>query len=192
MKITKEEYEEYQQLKRWAKREKVFASARSIEKLEDDIDTPIKKCVAMLALLGCEPLYSCCGFDYTNQPFHKSHQYGRPYIILKPNEHTLQVFYNLSIRKSRWIGHTGADNRICFLELMAGMNPHWRKEECIHFAEECVSEIYWLENFLRGARECMVDSIVLEDTNFNVKNAIENWQYPPKKPWAIRKEEILS
>jgi hypothetical protein len=187
--ITNEQFEEYEKLKKWAKREGVLKSARDVTKLEDDIDAPIKNCVGMLALLGCEPTYSCCGFDYTGQPFHKSHQYGRPYIIMRSNSRTLDFVQILLHQKSTWYVDT-IDKNFCAVQVMCGMNPYWRKEECIHFAEECVIAISWLEKILFQLKTVMFPRIVIEDTNQSVKNDIEYWQYPPKSPWIVELSDI--
>lgn len=189
-KITDEQFEEYKQLKKWAKREKVFKSAKEITKLEDDIDTPIKNCVGMFALLGCQPKYSCCGFDYIGQPFHKSHQYGRPYFILKSNQRTISIIFEMQKRRSVWVASPGSDRHFTYLEIVAEMNPHWRQHECIHFSEECVIGIEWLERFLWSAKGYMKDSVVLKDTNAEIKEYNKNWQYPPKEPWFIRLKDI--
>lgn len=188
--ITDEQFSEYEQLKRWAKREMVFKSAKEITKLEDDIDKPIKNCVAMFALLGCQPFYSCCGFDYSKQPFHKSHQYGRPYIMLSDSERTAQILEILSRQKTVWYAEKGAQGYVN-LQVMAGMNPHWRKEECIHFAEECVISIKWLECFLVVLKSGMLEEVVIEDTNLRAKKDLEYWQYPPKEPWVILRSEVF-
>jgi hypothetical protein len=157
--------------------------------LEDDIDDPIKNCVAMFALLGCQPFYSCCGFDYNKQPFHKSHQYGRPYIILADTERTAEVLTILSKQRTVWYAEKGARGWVN-LQVMAEMNPHWRKEECVHFAEECAIAIRWLERFLFALKGAMLDSIVLEDTNSKAKKDNEYWQYPPKHSWTILLSEV--
>lgn len=190
--LTDKQYEEYKNLKRWAKREKVWVSAKGIEYLEDDVDTPIKKCVAMLALLGLEPLFSCCGFDYQGQPYHKAHQYGHPYIMVSKNAVS-----------SKWLlsggnGNLGWGWRIrkhlpnaLILELPIKGNPHWRKRDCIHFSEEVVLGISYLERGLLGLSDSFQSTVILLDTNQNYKkNGIRYWQYPPKKPWVIQKELI--
>lgn len=190
--ISDQQLDEYQKLIKWAKREKVFKSAQDVKYLEDDVDTPIKNCVAMFALLGCQPLYSCCGFDYSGQHFHKSHQYGRPYFILVSTERTRDVLLNLSKRHSFWMAKQGGGRDNVNLELLANGNPHWRKEECIHFAEECVTGVQWMEEFLRLFESYMMDSTVLVDTNQLAKKDVEYWQYPPKKPWHIKKSDIFT
>lgn len=189
MRINKDEYEEYQNLKKWAKREGVLRSAKDITRLEDDIDLPIKNCVGMFALLGCKPMYSCCGFDYDGQPIHKSHQYGRPYFILGSGKRTTQIAFDFSQIKSNWFFRPG-QNGTAILELHAGMNPYWRKEDCIHFAEECSSNIGWLEKTLWLGEPSMADCIELIDTNSIVKKHIKFWQYPPKESWLVYKSEV--
>ena len=189
-KISDEQLEEYEQLKKWARRERVFQSAKEITRLEDDIDAPIKNCVGMFALLGCFPVYSCCGFDYSGQPFHKSHQYGRPYFILKASQRVDDVLLILSKQKTFW--YATPNGKFVNLEAMAGMNPYWRMEECIHFAEECVILIGWMENFLRRCSRSMMDEIVLEDTNYKAKQDLRFWQYPPKEPWIVRKSDFFN
>lgn len=186
--ISDEEHNEYLELKKWADREKIMNSAKSIACLEDDIDLPIKKCVAMLALLGCGPVYSCCGFDYDKQPLHKAHQYGRPYFVLTANDISIQFIQFLYDKKTQWYIGQGNHPKWMNLEFMAGMNPHWRKEECIHFYEECLVGINRIENLLYQQKHIMKDEIELVDTNYLAKKSAKHWQYPAKEPWHIKKD----
>lgn len=190
--ISEEEYEEYLILKRWASKQKILQSAKSITNLEDDIDAPIKKSVAMFALLGCEPIYSCCGFDYEGQPIHKSHQYGRPYCILTTNEKTLGFIELLLKKRTFWQAGRGNNPKWTNIELMVGMNPHWRREECIHFYEESLSGILQMESILKGLHPYMAEEVVLVDTNHLAKKQAKHWQYPPKEPWHIKRSLIES
>jgi len=190
MEITKEQYDEYEKLKRWAKRQEVYQSAKSVLDLFDDIDIPIRASVGMLALLGCEPQYSCCGFDYVGQPFHKSHQYGRPYVILKKNP-TTEEFVGLFLKENKtWSAKRGALANLINLEVIVDGNPFWRKKECIHFSEECVICIEQLEKFLWQTRMSMADSAILCDTNVFAKEINKHWQYPPKRIWTVVKADI--
>jgi hypothetical protein len=190
--ITEKQYDEYVSLRRWAKREKVWVSAKGITKLEDDVDLPIKKCVAMCALLGLEPLFSCCGFDYDGQPYHKSHQYGEPYIMFKSNPKTLSLLTYPPNWKFGWLMRKHVQNTILLVLKVEG-NPHWRKKDCIHFAEELVISIAWLERFLSFQKDAFLDEIILCDTNQNYKKSgVRFWQYPPKEDWVIQKEMIES
>lgn len=165
-----------------------FASAREIKNLEDDIDLPIKNCIAMLALLGCEPTFSCCGFDYQGQPAHKSHQLGFPYIRMKKNTMSIAISTDgLDFGKHGWTFREFHGEIL--LELLTSMNPHWRNKSCIHYSEECVIGIDWLERKLFTGRGNFKDMVVLKDTNANHRAHLKFWQYPPKKPWTIYKSD---
>ena len=189
--ISEKKYQEYLQLKIWAKREKVYQSLDSISSLENDIDLPIRKCVAMFALWGFEPLFSCCGFDYRGQPYHKSHQYGRPYFIFNYNDKSKWL---IDCRfPNGWEAKTAQRKTKIFLELLAQGNPHWRKRECIHFSEECTLGIAWLEGWLLSNKLLFSDTVTLHDTNEKYKNnSVRYWQYEPKNPWIIEKQLIDS
>lgn len=187
MRITKEQYEEYQKLKKWAEREKILTSAKSVKKLEDDIDEPIKKCVAMLALLRCEPTFSCCGFDYDGQPFHKSHQYGEPYVRMKSNLYSLA----LTSQPLQYGWQAAMVVGEVTLVWKSHGNPHWRNTNCIHYSEEIVGAIGWLEWALSQNKDKMLDEVTLEDTNKKNRGINRFWQYPPKKDWVVRKKDIL-
>jgi hypothetical protein len=190
--ITKEQENEYKLLKNWAKREGVYESAREISNLEDDIDKPIKKCVAMVALLGLKPIYSCCGFDYSGQPFHKSHQYGEPYIMLsvESEKYRSTLFNDLQ----QWVFKKSPANKdISFLTITindSNGNPYWRNKNCIHFPEECVFAISYLEKYIFQYNSLFLDEIVVNDTNNNAKKSYKYWQYPPKKSWVVSKSEL--
>lgn len=190
--ITDKQYKEYADLKRWAKKQKVWESAEKIQYLEDDVDAPIKKCVAMLALLGLEPLFSCCGFDYRGQPYHKSHQYGEAYIMVKDND-TSQRWLpagSNGILGNGWKIRKHIKGTLVIVLKVPG-NPHWRKKDCIHFSEEIVIGIANLEKMLMNLHGTFASGWVLEDTNQNYKkNGVNHWQYPPKKPWVILKELV--
>lgn len=187
IKITEKEYEEYQKLKKWAEREKILTSVKSVKRLEDDIDEPIKKCVAMLALLRCEPTFSCCGFDYDGQPFHKSHQYGEPYIRMKSNLFSISITTQ-PLKYGWYVVNVVGEVSLCW---RASANPHWRNNNCIHFSEEIVGAIAWLEDGLLRNKDNMLDEVILTDTNRKNKTLNRFWQYPPKEDWVIRKTDVL-
>lgn len=188
--ITDKQYQEYKDLRKWAKREKVWVSAENIEYLEDDIDAPIKRCVAMCALLGLNPLFSCCGFDYRGQPYHKSHQYGEAYIMLGRNKLSEQwlVHYGNGSIVAGWKIKKHVQNTLLLVHKVPG-NPYWRKKDCIHFSEETAIGISYLEKSLMTLSDNFMSAVVIEDTNQNYKKSgVRYWQYPPKKPWVIQKE----
>ncbi|MBT4586155.1 hypothetical protein HN960_05150 [Candidatus Peregrinibacteria bacterium] len=187
MKISKEEYAEYQTLLKKSKYIYSRDSAKSIKSLEDDIDLPIKDCVAMLALIGCEPVFSCCGFDYDGQPLHKSHQLGYPYVRLTDNLYSEALL--TSPFKQGWTAKIFGSQ--ISLELNTSMNPHWRKASCIHYSEEAVIGIQYLENLLHNNKHLFNDFVVLKDTNASHASELKFWQYPPKTPWTIYKEDYI-
>lgn len=188
--ITEQEQAEYEQLKAWAKKQGVYQSAQEITQLKDDIDLPIRKCVAMTALLGLEPVYSCCGFDYQGQPFHKAHQYRQPYIRIRNNIFTTAFVLNNQLQLSQisWQIRPLGNEQV--LELITSMNPHWSNDVCIHTSEECVIGIAKLEKILNNLSHQFKDAVTVVDTNALTRNQLKFWQYPPKEPWVIRKEEL--
>lgn len=191
MKISEEEYEEYQQLKEWAKKQRVYQSLKFITELRDDIDLPIRKCVAMLALLGCKPIFSCCGFDYKDQPFYKSHQYGLPYVKLTDNIFTTKLRANLeqSLFRYSWsFRNVGSE---VYLELLVPGNPAWRDVSCIHQSEEYVIGIQHLEDELGRLQEDFMNECTIADTNSRYKSIFRFWQYPHHKPWTVHKYDLL-
>ena len=183
--ISNEDYELFMNLKSKAQNIYTMSSAKDIKNLEDDIDLPIKRCVAMLALLGCEPTFSCCGFDYDGQPIHKSHQKGFPYIRIKKNDIS-NPLAKLDLKgdwRFRDMGNEWA------LELTTFMNPHWRNPSCIHYSEECVIGINYLDDMLSKLSPSFRQKVVLEDTNLSHASRLKFWQYPPKNPWTILKDD---
>lgn len=190
MELSEEEYEEYQQLREWAKKQKVYQSLESITELKDDIDLPIRKCVAMVALLGCEPTFSCCGFDYAGQPFHKSHQYRQPYIKMKSNWFSTRFYMNANVILSKFGWNFRPMGQEYILELLVSMNPHWMKTECIHSSEECVIGIANLEWALKSFSSEFAEEVTIRDTNESHRERLKFWQYPPKKEWVVRRDKL--
>lgn len=189
--ISNTEYELFQSLKEKADGIYNLSSAKKIKRLEDDIDEPIKRCVAMLALLQCEPKFSCCGFDYDGQPIHKSHQYGNPYITCHKNKFSEHILKLVSENNMWKIKKRGSE--IILEEIITDKNgnPYWRSSSCIHFSEECVIAIACLERTLIQLKEYFSDSVSLFDTNVHNKRATKFWQYPPKESWTINKLDYI-
>ncbi len=183
-KITDAEYEEYLYLKDAAERLEIFDSLGQITELEDDIDKPIKRCVAALALLGCEPSWSCCGFDYIGQPLHKHHQYGRIYFILGgPSERFIKPFCEIT----EW--EYALDDKVDFRIDVKNVIEQWDNARCIHYYEPFVCQIQHLETFLYRLSDSFSEEVVLRDTNGSFKKRIEHWQYPARTDWVIRKSD---
>ena len=182
-KLTNEEFLDYQRLKS-------LESLSNTYNLEDDIDFPIKNSVAILALAGANPMFSCCGFDYQGQPAHKKHQYGEPYIMLQNDEPTKEVLnkiygtqlpYGWKITKH---GHF-------LLSLTLPNNPHWDSPEIIHYSEIMVISLNNLEKYLWDRLNgSLRDEVILEDTNKIYNQNLKYWQYPPKNPWVITLDSL--
>ena len=165
------------------------------EKLEDQIDAPIKKCIAMLNLLGLKTLWSCCGFDYRGQPKFKDHAYGNAHIFIDFNSGIKNINELLFIRsKSGW--SLSVANVSCteawLLEAPSVFGSEmWNNKDSIHYHESSNISIKNLETFLVGMEELMLEKVVLADENTVMKELFEYWQHEPAEDWVIKKEEII-
>ena len=195
--VTDEQFAEYTKLKRLAKKQKIWKSAKSVENLEDDIDIPIKLCVAMFALLGCEPAFSCCGFDYPGQYLHKSHQYGCAYFKFKPNPTSEDLLKRIVYHKemnNQWKAYHENENAMFpGLVLQLYKPRHWWSDDIniIHHPENCIIYIKLLEEFLTQLHPYFFEEVILEDTNKSFLERFPDWQYPPKNDWIIHKSDIM-
>ena len=148
------------------------------------------------ALLGCSPLWSCCGFDYHGQPIHKFHQYGRIYFILRDSIRTKRLWEDalhlhliggktwefLFLQQSHvWDLHIDFKNVI----------PQWSDEHCPHYSEQAVQYINQMEQFLVMFRDDMLDVATVVDSNSIYKKVFRHWQYPSKGPWTFTKQDFL-
>lgn len=198
--ITPAEYAEFQHLRSLYRLESKLESVRQLGTLEADIDAPIRSVVAMLALLGCETMWSCCGFDYTGQPYHKSHQHGKSYIAMNDNEaiRTLtpvileampyQGKYTLWTIKLRQVYED--DGWVLLADLEKG--NAWPDIDSIHYSEPGAIAIGILKKILFGLKDRFADSAVLGDYNGVHKSRYPDWQYPTLKDWVIKKADVLA
>ena len=182
------------------KRERILKSVKSITRLEDDIDEPLKTCVMALALLGCEPVWSCCGFDYAGQPIHKSHEHGRCGIRLRDNDKTVwlvEQFQNNLPMYQRYANHwyftKGTEHSREFYSLLCDIERGnaWPDRDGIHYSEPGVISIAVLESWLWGWEEHFSTKAVLKDSNSEYQHRFYHWQYPPKADWVIRKSAVM-
>ena len=176
--VSEKDYKEFMKYK-------IHKSLEETCNLEDDIDFPIRNSVAILALAGCSPMFSCCGFDYYGQPVHKAHQYGEPYIMMKGDEQTRTRMGTIYSRLP--YGWKVQERRgLIFIELTSINNPHWDNPEVIHYSENLVISINELEAALVSLlKDYFVEEVILEDTNKAHNKNLKYWQYPPKNPWVI-------
>lgn len=197
--ITGKEYEEFKLLCQIYKRDSIRQSALSIRTLDEDIDAPIRMCVMALALLGCEPMWSCCGFDYAGQPLHKSHKYDRVGFALRDNfrvrwlteqlEQTPLEFQDYANGwKFDYASHYGNEN--CYLVSDIHTGNIWPDRDSIHYSEPGTIAIQLLEKFLLRLSHEFQDCVTLRDTNAEFKQRFQWWQYPAKSDWVIHKSDL--
>ena len=188
--FTKNEYEEYRRLKKQAARIEIFSSLNEVTRLEDDIDIPVKRCVAAFALLGCQPKWSCCGFDYKGQHLHKGHQYGRIYFILERSP--VSEACCKAITASGLWQYAVRDNDTLDLRIdIENVISQWDEPSCIHYHEPFACYIQQLEDYLYRLSDLFAEEVVLGDNNGKMKEAFSHWQYPTMEDWIIRKEDYI-
>jgi len=171
----------------------LFESIRQINSLKDDVDEPIRSVVAMLALLGCAPAWSCCGFDYEGQPHHKSHTHGYCYFVMSQDAmpmvesimSSLPYQHNMA---NRWrlCKQTRYGKAACGLSsVFSNSTNAWNSSGSVHFSEPGVIAIGLLEESLYKLSDQFVDKVVLVDTNKEYKNTFPAWVYPARGDWII-------
>lgn len=196
MEISDKDYQEYILLKKQGNRNEIQESINSVIRLEDDIDEPIKTCVMAFALLKCHPVWSCCGFDYAQQPLHKFHQYGRCYFVLQNSVEALSIA-NALIKSNTpyfhvWELYLKPDRAVDFHADFKNVIKQWDDSQSIHYSEQVALYIGYLEKFLLSLHYAMVDvPVTLKDTNQSLRDASPYWQYPPKEPWTFTKEDLM-
>ncbi len=200
-KITSAEYDELLQLRQLHNLDSQLASVKRLQNLEYDIDTPIKSVVAMLALLGCQPIWSCCGFDYAQQPYHKSHQYGTCGVallddaaVIKLQEYFTSADLPYQNMVNRWQFQRGScyDDKICYLRSDIVTNNTWPAKDSIHYSEPGTIALGILKTFLVSLQSEMQTNCVLRDYNHVYKSRYPDWQYPPLEDWLIQRDAIVS
>ena len=201
--ISDKDYEEYRILQHNAIFQEKLRSIKETKSLEYDIDIPIRKLVAMFALLGCEPLWSCCGFDYYGQPMHKTHEYGDSFIVFKNIDRAREIILTLE-SKGLIVGRGSETNkwevwsindviylRTDFDYFHTQSKYPWTMKSCIHYSELALIKINELENALfYFFGEEFVEEVTLSDSNKIQKRTLKNWQYPILEDWIIKKEYI--
>jgi hypothetical protein len=193
--ISEEDLQELERLRAYHKRELMKASHEQTT-LEQDVDAPIRRCVMAFALLGCDPQWSCCGFDYAEQPIHKWHFYGNVFFMLRDCAKTRDVVAGfLPLANGDWKAETGVvpATGVPKLDLFIDIArpDQWADKDCPHYPEPAVFNIALLENYLMSRSREFTDQVVLHDTNRAYKGIFQNWQYPAKGDWLIRKSDLL-
>ena len=202
--ISDDDYKEYRVLQDNAIFQQKLNSARGMNNVEYDIDIPIRTLVAMFALLGCEPLWSCCGFDYDGQPTHKTHEYGGTFVCLNNIERSQEIIkilmekgqvVNLKSETDKWETWTRKQSiylRSDFDYYHRKWKYPWSTKSCIHYPELALIKIDIMEKALiYYFKDEFADKVILSDTNKKQKIGLRNWQYPILEDWAIRKDDIF-
>ena len=196
-----DEQEELAFYRRIYKKERILESIRSLSHVGDDIDEPVKTALMGLALLGCDPLWSCCGFDYMGQPIHKSHQYNYTWFVLNDSPtarwlHTEWLGNPPSIKDSynywKMWGHRQFGNIHWTLSADLKRGNTWPDENDPHFSEPGVIAIAQLENWLEKYIYAMADEVVLHSANEEYRREFPHWQYPILPNWTVTKDEFAS
>ena len=187
--ITDEEYKLFQ----------VWRSMDEVTCLEKDIDEPIRKVIALLALLGCKSAWSCCGFDYAGQPIHKSHQYGVCGIALLDTKRARKIVKFIEASDGlpfqnrnnawKWSYYTLYGDDLIYIQSDIETKNTWPDKDCIHYSEPGVIAIGLLENFLIKFKDDFLESVIVKDHNAIYKKRYQNWQYQPKADWLIQKSD---
>lgn len=205
--VTEEEYALLQTFKKEQRQEEIRESQNSVLNLIDDIDEPIRKTVAMLNLLGISTKWACCGFDYPNQPKHKTHEYGNVYFRCIASLDSFKVIlailqYNNPIH----IGVFGRNPWRVELYNIGGVvefqikyygnvewknNQSWYHPSSVHFHEMPNCAITILNHALLSLKNLFMDSVTICDQNSLYQQRQENWSYPAKQPWIVTKEYVF-
>jgi hypothetical protein len=197
--VDRKEYEALKHLKHLTEIQGMYIEAAQVWGLENDIDKPIRLCVAMLALLGCDLAWSCCGFDYMEQPKHKSHAYGEPYIMMKCTERAIALCKQITDScnpyphlanswrvKSRDV--YGEEMLSLWCDIEKGNS--WPDKSMIHYSEPGAIAIGYLEQYLSTLFYECTDKVWLRDYNHVYKTRFEHWQYPAQEPWLVTRQWV--
>ena len=174
-------------------------------KLEDHIDEPIKRSVALMNLYGVETLFSCCGYDYKNPKVPKSHIAGRPQILFKANTQNLKKITNLIHydvflnNNSWWVLVMPTSTREPIVKAMMGckIDSHssnidsWNDSNSPHFHEGFNSIFYQLEDRLLQFKNEMKDEVIVKDYNTIMKEVYPSWEYEPCEDWIVKKKDYV-
>jgi hypothetical protein len=161
---------------------------------KDDIDKPMLRTVIGLALLGCEPMWSCCGYDYLGQPIHKRHVFGLLYICCRKNlasEIVLPKLPYLGGACNQWalLDYPRDGIPSLYLEFRWGHGKYawtdWSPKDAHLFGEIPQVELSHLEFGISKLEECFQESAIIRDTNDDYRSRHPYWQYPTLGDWTV-------
>ena len=166
--------------------------------LESMIDSPLREPVALLNLLGCRTIWSCCGFHYRGEPKGKSHMLGNTQILIHCDPRSFEVVTRLFDNHEAFAGYPKWRALIdskpfqgAALSLVFGFpvskEDDWWNPNSPHAHEGPAGAIQHLTNALWAMESQMVDEVVVTDQNAVAKEQMKSWDFPASKPWTIRK-----
>ena len=185
-----------QSLTRYDDWQKMVKSRDSVLSLEDDIDLPMKKVIAMLSLLDITTFFTCCGFNYNGQLMHKEHVYGNWQVLMLADTKCMMLTKELvdSMKNPKFRPLIEYKYFGTSLTWIYGINSeirNWDKPECPHSSEISVIITDEIEKFLMDKLNDMKDISVVYDFNDYMLKRYSNWQYPAKLPWTVSKQKLL-
>jgi hypothetical protein len=162
--------------------------------LSDNIDLPIKKAVAGMALLGFTPIMSCCGFSYEGE-YKKSHLGNKPYIYLYRNFDNDQLLLaklsRLSIL-SEW-QFRAYNFFIDFHGQRFGKDHPWGHPESFHSYEMPLISIKGLLDAIKSMKADFRPCVLKDGNEIWAKRLnTQFWQAKPAQPWVISPEDYDS
>lgn len=182
--------------------------AKPISKLlEDHIDEPIKRAVALLNLYGIGTIFSCCGFSYKGEKVPKSHIHNHPQILFKATRNNLMkacklIHCGVFASNNMWSVHiTPTNGREPFVKALMscrfqhqsnGQINNWLDKSSPHHHEGANVVIACLEDRLVTFKDEMKDEVLIHDYNAIMKKAYPSWQYDACEPWLVRKKDFIA
>lgn len=164
------------------------SSLNPINLLENHIDTPIKKCIAGLNLLGIKTTMSCCGYTYDNELVPKKHL-NKAYIYVDLTNTVAYKCENLLILSnlSGWTLSPLNNNIFDFYTKGWDKGHPWDDPKCPHFYEVFLLGINRLEKAIDKLQDKFYDNVTITDGNeqYQKEYGIKHWQYKPTEPWVV-------
>jgi hypothetical protein len=162
--------------------------------LKDDIDLPLVNTIAYLNLLGVKTLWCCCGYNYKDQPTHKSHQLGQVNISMEASE----LAATMGVRLISWnpnlflkyqLVAPSLRSFIIFCDIIK-FHPNWN-ETSMHYHEFPSQIINGIEKNLYCLKDQFANETILTDTNQTSKAENPYWGYPARDSWIIKKSDYI-
>lgn len=171
--------------------------------LEQQVDKPIRRVVALLNLWEIETRWSCCGYDYKNPESTKDHIHGTPQIWTVA---TYDAFNKLlllldsevfAVNKSwNFIGQRRPYQApmlmlFCNFRTESTAEDCWDNKDSIHYHEKINVCIQHLEDRLLEFKDQFQKEVILKDHNARMKEAMPDWQINPVADWVIKYEDYV-